>query len=805
MMTASFIFFSVPASAATGGGLPPPLLELTFGHGAENTGSLGGQARFEEYVPGEGPVYFPGRTGMGVRQVPRSWPGPDNRMPAGGAVVFEGPALNNLSKVTLTLWFRPEKPHRLARLLYYSNQWDVYLSRTRIGFNVRHNGRDHHRVTPADRPVVEAGRWNFLAVTHDRAAGRAVLYHATENSALRRVAEWTGIPLPDAGTGPVQIGNLEKIRPFRGGLDSIRIYGQLLSADQLRELNSTAESRAMTLNASAALQPRLPGLFAHGDVLLSSRSKRKNSMAAIEAFNPDRLMWCYSADPGFIRACRSAGVRTFQAAINSIAGVDEPEAQALDLDGKPVVAPWMVAFSPKKPWYWGCNNRPRFLEYSLERAKKAVAAGADWVQFDDWSMIVSAHSWSGAGFCDDCMAAFRDYLRRNVPPEKRRKLGTGPLETFDYRTYLHRQCGIADAAAYMKKRGSLATTPVFEDFQRRSVRRFFRELRQQLDRATGRTVPLSINASLFHPDQRTNYLVDVVDFLQGETWHMGLADLAVPAKTAEGLGKWQVFVPKPRDLRTARRAIAASYALGQLMLVPWDMYMGSDATGVRPRYYGKPEQYGDLFRFVHASRALLDGFETCATAALLIDLDGPRDMDRLHEACERLFQLHVPFSIAPAGSRYYRAALRREVLSRMRYVLVACDPEKLSAPDRQVLGEVAAGTPVLTDRETDDAVLESASPFEVWGPAGIILMPRAPRETTQNVLALHVLNRTERDSVAWVSVLIRKHALPGAVTKVVWHTPEAAPVTLPTEEHVDGTRIIFPRIGVWGIAEIHFR
>ena len=227
------VFLALRACGTPAAELPNPLLELTFGRSEANSGTLGGRATFEEYVPGEGPVYGPGRTGMGVRQIPNSWPGPDNKTPAGGAVVYRSPALNELPRVTLTLWFRPEKPHRLARLLYYSNQWDLYLSGTRIGFNVRHNGRDQHHVTPADHPVVRDGCWNFVAVTHDRAAGRVVLFHATENSPLRRVAEWTEIPVPDRGTGPLQIGNLGTIRPFRGGLDSVRVYGNILTEEQL--------------------------------------------------------------------------------------------------------------------------------------------------------------------------------------------------------------------------------------------------------------------------------------------------------------------------------------------------------------------------------------------------------------------------------------------------------------------------------------------------------------------------------------------------------------------------------------------
>lgn len=780
---------------------PQPLLELTFSHGLANMGTLGGAAVLEEYAEGEGPVIGPSQRGTCLQQLRSSRPGGPGRTASGGAAVFNPDGLNNLSKVTLMLWFRPEGTNLIARLMYFSNQWDVFVSGERIVFGVRHNGKDHHQSSPRDLALVKDRQWNVMAITHDREKGTATLYHATLGGSLTKVVEWTGIPVPDSGTESLQFGNLEEIRPFRGAIDNVRIYGDILSEEQLSKRILSEGRKAMTLEHSAAAMPELPTLFEHGDVLLSTRGKRKNSIETIRAFGPDRIMWCYSHDAAYITSCRAEGIRTFQSAINSIAGTTEPEAQALDLDGKPVVAPWMVAFNPKEPWYWGCNNRPRFLEHSVERATKALEAGADWIQFDDWSMIVHAHSWGGACFCDDCMAAFRKYLSTELAPGKLAELGFGPIDHFDYRTYLREHCGIPDAAAYKAKRGELATTPLFEHFQRLSVRRFFRDLRERMDTVAGRRVPLSLNASFYHPAQKSNYTADIVDFLQGETWHMGLVDLAVPAKTAEAIGTWQVFVPKPRELRTARRAIAASYALGQLMLIPWDMYMGSDATGIRPRYYGTPEQYGDLFAFAKKNGRLLDRYETCAWAAVVVDLDH-YDKSRVHAVCQRLFDAQIPFRFTPVGSSYYPLSLDKAVLEKIPLVAVACSAENLREADREVLRQLGEKAPVLPDSRLTTEMLRPYSPLTVWGPEGIVVLPRAPRAADAKALALHLLNRTESEQISWISVLIRKGVLSAPVTKATWHVPGKEPADLQIETHAEGTRLIIPELPIWGIVEL---
>lgn len=56
-------------------------------------------------------------------------------------------------------------------------------------------------------------------------------------------------------------------------------------------------------------------------------------------------------------------------------------------------------------------------------------------------------------------------------------------------------------------------------------------------------------------------------------------------------------------------------------MVPWDTYMPRDA----PRYFGTPEQYADLYGFVRAGAAYLDGYEDAAVVGKTIkdDRHGP--------------------------------------------------------------------------------------------------------------------------------------------------------------------------------------
>jgi len=793
---------------------PRPLIELLLANDLMNTGSLGGEARLVEYAAGQGPRFGPGRVGMGLDLTASSRGGGSDRSKAGGAALVDAPAVGQLQCFTVSVWFLPIGPNSPARLLYYGPSWDLFVAGNAIGFKTRHDRQDRPHLTPKDRSPVVEGVWNFVAITFDGRTGQACCYHALEDAPPQLICTWSNVPKPDRGTAVLEVGNLGGIRPFRGWIDNVRVFDRALAAEQIKELVARdCPPRPSLPERARSLPPRTP-LFDHSDVCLSSRSKRPNSIETIRAFRASRLMWCYSADAEFIQQCKQAGTKTFQSAINSLPGHDNVLAHCLDLEGRPMVAPWMVAFNREKPVYWGCNNRPKFLETSVQRATRALEAGADWIQFDDWALIVSAGAWGGACFCDDCMAAFREYLATHLTEQDRARLELDDLATFDYRRHLAERHGIRDAKAYKTQRRSLPLAPYFEDFQRRSVRKFFTELRRRLDDAAGRRVPLSINSSFFHPAQRDNFIVDLVDFLQGETWHFDLAGLTMACKTAEGLGQWQVFVPKPRDVREMRMGIAAVYAMGQIMLVPWDMYMGSDASGIKPRYYGTVEEYGDLYHFIRDHADLCDGCVNPAVVGVVVDLDH-FDRGRVTRLCERLLAAQTPFTFLPVGRSYYPCHLKRERLNTLDMVVVAANRDALPEEDRAVLQSAAGEAVVLADSDLSDTLLRRYSLFEVWGPKHIYVIPRVKPDAATRTLVCHVLNRVpmhqgeERQAtheLKWVSFLLKRRAfLGGPPTGARWHMPGAKSIDLELEPLADGTRVILPRLPLWGVVELTFR
>jgi hypothetical protein len=102
----------------------------------------------------------------------------------------------------------------------------------------------------------------------------------------------------------------------------------------------------------------------------------------------------------------------------------------------------------------------------------------------------------------------------------------------------------------------------------------------------------------------------------------GLAELAkahaTPAQlarlyvTAVPPGKRQVFtMPKEanisaEDIRLTRWGIAYAYALGQQMMVPWDIYL---PTPQARRFYGNASQFADLYDLVRRNPNLFEGSE----------------------------------------------------------------------------------------------------------------------------------------------------------------------------------------------------
>ena len=149
-------------------------------------------------------------------------------------------------------------------------------------------------------------------------------------------------------------------------------------------------------------------------------------------------------------------------------------------------------------------------------------------------------------------------------------------------------------------------------FQRESVARFYDDFRSQINAYADRRIPLSCNNYRAVWNVFPYYLFD-----------FGMAELpeadAIPdtiyhrLSVARALGKAQILTFVSEDIHLSRRVIATAYALGAHVLVPWDVYLKSTPEG-SIRYFGRPEEFADLYGFVRAIRESLDGYEEAAAA-----------------------------------------------------------------------------------------------------------------------------------------------------------------------------------------------
>ena len=234
-------------------------------------------------------------------------------------------------------------------------------------------------------------------------------------------------------------------------------------------------------------------------------------------------------------------------------GNTRQQGRILNEKGDLVTGPWMLAFQG----WWGCMNSPEYRAVYLDYVKMYIDAGADLLQMDDPGENYTAIQWGGC-YCPYCR-------------EKAARLGKSPPE-----------------------------------IQKESTEEFYRWIRGEIDAYAGRHVPFSCNS---HPGNK--YFFDFA-------FDFGLAELAEgqaraealyrAVRDAEGRGKAQMFTYVSTSLTRTRAAIGLAYACGTQIIVPWDVYI---ATGV-PRYFGKPEEYADLYGFARASARYLDGYEDAA-------------------------------------------------------------------------------------------------------------------------------------------------------------------------------------------------
>ncbi|WP_215241509.1 hypothetical protein [Dyadobacter helix] len=317
----------------------------------------------------------------------------------------------------------------------------------------------------------------------------------------------------------------------------------------------------------ASKRVAVPGAPRYSDVCFSSRWKHPANAAdtlqtfpVAAAFHASRLDWVYNDDKTWIQEVKKRGYQyggTVNANLPDTKG-GQTLGRILDSGGARLTAPWMEGWGV----FWGCVNSDDYRATYLAHTKRLIDAGADFIQVDDPRMNMAAMAWGGC-YCSFC------------------------------------------------KSKAAASGATVKDIQKASVEDFFKDMGKQLDAYAGHHVPFSSNN--YNSDWTSPY--HLFDF--------GMAELPVKEanpqiiyakfKATEKLGKAQVFTFVSEDVNFTRRVIATSYASGGHLIVPWDVYLKSTPTG-SVRYYGRPEEYADLYGFVRGNAALMDGYEDAAVS-----------------------------------------------------------------------------------------------------------------------------------------------------------------------------------------------
>ncbi len=398
------------------------------------------------------------------------------------------------------------------------------------------------------------------------------------------------------------------------------------------------------IHEAAQARPMPEGAPRASDVIMRSLTLRKgkgedrhDTFEALRSFHVSRLEWAYIRDKEFIARCQEAGILFGGAASSAMSHVIMPKGDSdyaalacVNLRGQPVVPTWKRTWRPPGNW-WMCVNNPTLEERYVEYLKSYLDAGAQVMQRDEPWGNYRAVDWGGC-FCDHCMEAFREYLADSTTAQQRAAMGIENVETFNYREMLiARGAPVGDDFRRFDG-GELKDR--FRDFQLKATVAFHKRTRRAVDEHAGRRVSFSCNNGC-------NRWTDIelgFDWCFGELSfrHADPGFIHSAMLQAAALGKRQVVtMPKKsnRDdldgwCRLTRQTIAMAYACGGHCMVPWDVYMPSDA----PRYFGTAEQYADLFGFIRASSTWLDGYEYAGAfgAGLSCGLYGERSPVTLH-------------------------------------------------------------------------------------------------------------------------------------------------------------------------------
>lgn len=345
----------------------------------------------------------------------------------------------------------------------------------------------------------------------------------------------------------------------------------------------------------------IPGIPKRSDVCFSSRWKHPRNaddpyetFAMARAFHATRLDWVYTSDAAFIAEAKEKGyplIATLNATMPDAPGRETYQVgRGHNSKGELIAAPWMTW---KPTPYMGCVNSPEYKRNILSRAVVMLNAGAAGLQYDDPDQNINMANWDGC-YCVHCDRKFTAYLRDHLSPDELRDLKIDPA-AFSYKAYIN------------AGGDSTRLRELFVDFQRESVEAYQTDIHDTLEKQYGRQIAFSCN----NFDIRWRSPYNLFDYGVCELPARSQNPGAIYTKMREALalGKVQVVTLHCEDVPLSRKLIGTVCALGGNPIVPWDVWIKGEH-----RYYGKPDEYADLYGMIRAIPRYLDGYITIAAS-----------------------------------------------------------------------------------------------------------------------------------------------------------------------------------------------
>lgn len=471
------------------------------------------------------------------------------------------------------------------------------------------------------------------------------------------------------------------------------------------------------------------------DVIFSTRFKREDSLDAIKSFRATRVEWVYSTDEDFIKKIKDQ-VGWFGGAMSGTLPLPSTDGLARDFDGNPIGPPWL------KPWGAASVTTTHVAtrDFLMAFVQRYIELGADSIQLDDVLLQLGTAEWGG-DFSASSLAGFEQFLTTYPDKTELKRLGMDNTTGFDYRQYLKTGFSITKAADYRAKLNSIPSTKLWRRYLQTTVKAHVANLRRYIDEQKGKRFPLSMNLTgLSRPDKsnRNFFLSPYADYALAETPIGNNDDLLVRAATLRALGIGYVPSIMPKSLAENRQAIATLYALGAQPLVPWDIFVNGEPGQPATRFFGLPEDYGDLYEFVLNNADSFDDYEYATVVGIVIPLDKYSD-SRTMRFVQRLSKNQVPFAFVLVGGNDESPIVESQRLSRFR-TLVMVNPETDFTP-ADILALRSSSVKLVHASELSDHDIKDLSPLVLDSiPSGVKFFPRASTSKDSTNFIFHFIN-----------------------------------------------------------------